>query len=202
MDGKIDLLKLAATDAKLPSELCDDLAESLGYFSTLKGFRDGIIHARVLDSALGLGEVVERRARHSEVLLTKDALNGLYDHLNAIATELACWILIWYQIRQLMNREADDPAREQFAEALLDGCSQYQSRRNERRSLPPLPKFPSESELAEAWAQARVVEEMAWFQPLSQPHQRSGLSEAVRSTVGTQGSPAPLTSKPPQEEKG
>src|SRR3990170_468544 len=67
IDGKIELIKLATADVRLPSELRDDLAESLGYFTTLKSYRDGIIHARVLDSALGLGEVVERRARHSEV---------------------------------------------------------------------------------------------------------------------------------------
>ena len=197
MDGKIDLLKLAAADVNLPCELRSDLAESLGYFGTLKTYRDGVIHARVLDAVLGIGEVVERRARHSEVLLTTDALNSLYNHLNAVAFELADWILIWYQIRQLLNCEADDPAREQFAEALLSACSQYRSHQTQRQSLPPLPKFPSESEMQEAWDKARAVEEMGWFQPLSEPIRRSCLSEAVRSTTGVQGPPLPLA----QEKK-
>jgi hypothetical protein len=110
-EEKTELLKLAAADMSLPSDLREDLAETLSYFLTLKGYRNGIIHARVLDAILGLGEVRGRGARHWEVLLTTVALNGLYDHLKAVTDELASWILIWYQIRQLMSRDADDSER-------------------------------------------------------------------------------------------
>jgi hypothetical protein len=187
-EDKTELLKLAAADMNLPSDLREDLAETSSYFLTLKGYRNGIIHARVLDAALGLGEVRGRGARHWEVLLTKDALDGLYEHLKAVANELASWILIWYQIRQLMSREADDPERSKFEKALLGACSQYQARRTERQSLPKLPEFPSESEMQEAWAKARAAEDMAWFQPLPTPSQRSGL---VRGGEEHNGHPRP-----------
>jgi hypothetical protein len=46
--------------------------------------------------------------------------------------------------------------------------------------------------MQEAWAKARAAEDMAWFQPLPTPSQRSGLSEAVKSTMGTHAPPHPL----------
>jgi hypothetical protein len=141
---------------------------------------------------LGLGEVIGRSARHSEVLLTKDALNALYEHLNAVANELATWILIWFRIRQLMMSEDFDAARPQYEADLLNACAQYQSHRSQRRSLSPLPDFPSELEMQEAWDKARAAEEMPWFQPLSQPIHRTGLSEAVKSTIGIQAPPLAL----------
>ena len=144
MDGKIDLLKLAAKEFNLPTNLQSDFAETLGYFATLKTYREGVIHARVLDADLGLGEVIERRARHSEVLLTETALDGLYAHLDAVSHELACWIVIWLKLRNLTLLDAGDPKRAQIEADLLDATALYQSHRNKRLSLPPLPEFPEE----------------------------------------------------------
>src|SRR5690348_11648845 len=65
-EGKITIIKKAAKAIGLPEGLLFPIADTLGEngFAKLKSYRDGIIHARVVDADLGIGEVMERRARH------------------------------------------------------------------------------------------------------------------------------------------
>jgi hypothetical protein len=147
IDGKIEILKLAAADIGLPQDMRDFLADSLGNsgFSLFKKFRDAIIHARIHDPALGYGEVIESRGKMSQVLLTAEALTILFDHIEALKDELFSFLLIFVAAREINNRASDGPETEQLALRIRDGFAQAQRHRTRRLSLPPLPEFPEES---------------------------------------------------------
>jgi hypothetical protein len=87
-------LKLSNRGSKeqldLPTEILDFLSVTLGDgdFKLLKKYRDAVIHARIVNRVTGVGELLESRGKHTEVLLTKEALMGLYKRLEAIRMEL------------------------------------------------------------------------------------------------------------------
>ncbi|WP_439375340.1 hypothetical protein [Bradyrhizobium sp. DASA03120] len=145
LDGKIEIVKIAAAGMGMPEDMRLFLAEGLGEagFSQFKKYRDAIIHARIQDPALGYGEVVESRGRLVQVLLTAEALNILADHLDALSQELACFILLFMKIREVYNEPIQDT--EPFAREILDLFARAKRHRKNRQFLPPLPKFPEES---------------------------------------------------------
>jgi hypothetical protein len=65
IDGKIELVNLAFLSAGATDEAKDLLAETLGGsgFGQLKGYRDAIIHARVLDAPAGIAQASAKRGR-------------------------------------------------------------------------------------------------------------------------------------------
>lgn len=152
IDGKIELIKKTATALSLPSELRLQVADTLGKtgFSLLKSYRDGVIHARVLDADLGIGEHVGRRAQHIDVLLKADALDALADHLRAISIEITSLIFVFLTAQKLAAAAPDDPKTAQLLEDIQDDISLYREYQSHRLSLPPLPEFPEEPEDSEA----------------------------------------------------
>jgi hypothetical protein len=89
-DGKIEIMKAAAANLGAPEPLRVALAEALGLdgFGQLKAYRDVIIHARVLDSSVGIGISAPKRGKFSEILLTTAALDGVYERLELLRLEL------------------------------------------------------------------------------------------------------------------
>jgi hypothetical protein len=75
VDGKIAIVKSAAQHLGVPEDIRSFLAETLGEgaFGLLKTYRDAVTHARFVDQAMGIGEYIESRGRHVEVL----TLSGL-----------------------------------------------------------------------------------------------------------------------------
>jgi hypothetical protein len=156
IDGKIHLIKHAATVWGMPPEMSEALSFSLGKngFETLKKYRDGVIHARPWDAKNAVGVFVERQNRRVEVLLSAEALNGLATRLDVLWLELRALKEAYLPLRnKAVESKASARRREQLEAEYQAAMAQYQSYRSQRLSLPPLPEFPeplTQDELLEA----------------------------------------------------
>lgn len=151
LGDKCLLAKDAITELHRLAVICferDDLANilhmkgSIGDFETLKTYRDAVIHARVGDSRDGLGTFIDYNARVLDVLMTAEALTGLYDRLVLCRQEFhgivdVCSLLFTGMTYGPFGPTGLPPSLE--APARLKSVLDLQ---NQRRSLPPLPAFP------------------------------------------------------------
>jgi hypothetical protein len=200
VDGKIAIVKSGAKELGIPENIRNFMAESLGEgaFKLFKKYRDAIIHARILDPIAGIGELLESKGTHSEILLTASALNSLYDHLDMLRLELTNLLLVTISAQILSNLSSDDPKTAQCEAEIQENFAQAQAHRTRRLSLPPIPGFPSESELRELENLARRnqigmlsgwMQSGDWIMPQRPPQMSPALHEA-------QTGPVP---RPPQE---
>lgn len=152
MDGKIEIIKDAALDLGMPEEMQKFLSVSLGQdnFGLFKKYRDAVIHTKIFDPALGIGELIERRGKHMQVLITAEALDSLYEHIVALTNEIFPFLRMFMNIRKAMNPARDDKEKKLLLADILTYFSQAQAHRNNRLSLKPLPKFPQEPEPPES----------------------------------------------------
>ena len=161
VDGKIELAKIAMKDLGASDEAMQLIAQSLGQdgFTLMKQYRDAVVHARVLDAPAGLAQSPGKRGKTNEVLLTVDALNGLYERLALIRRELieAYQITLRLFVDRYISKMAvhlRQPAPHLAAIADLGqshseskiqaAIVRYREHQNRRLSLPPLPEFPDE----------------------------------------------------------
>lgn len=136
IDGKIEIINKAASDLGVPEECQRLIQGSLGDLKSLKAFRDAVIHARIYDSTRGIGTVVERRARISQVLLTAATLDALYERLVMLREELGLVMNIFDLHRTSRGLNIDITSDVQ---PRADRLREIQTR---RRALPRLPDFP------------------------------------------------------------
>lgn len=202
---KIDIIKLAAKPYLRKKEQ-EALAHSLGAegFGLLKSYRDGVIHVRHLSPVTGVGLELDKKANAFDLLVRQDALDAAYDHLVILNQELLATRELFLAINVLNRREAADPDRPLFEQSIVTARHLIQSRKSERRSIPPIPKIPSETELRDAESQHQLSDLAMMIQSLGQwmvPHKPARLSEAVQSTLGVKAPPLALTNTPPAPKK-
>lgn len=123
-----------------------------------KKYRDAVIHARIIDQKAGVGELIESKGRHIEVLLTADTLNALHDHINTLRPELATLLTALLHAEILSEMPPDDPERSLCAAKLQVCFAQAQSHRTQRLSHPPIPGFPPEEQLKKLGSPAQEVQ--------------------------------------------
>jgi hypothetical protein len=197
IDGKIEIIKVALRELGAPKEAQALLCETFGDagFKELKKYRDGVIHARTLDAPSGIAGTAINRGKFYEVLLSKVALDGLYDRLVLIRLELieACNIamaLAMVRTFTKLNMQFGlvapqflplfDQTRAAHESNIQAATSRFRENHTRRLSLPPLPEFPSESELQQAHLQwiadqqaARTGWHLSFPEPVSAPHLRA-----------------------------
>jgi hypothetical protein len=104
--------------------LHDAIFDTLGAASGYRKYRDITIHSRLIDSKNEIGEMAIRRGDIEEVLMSKDALNSLYDHFQALKDELNS-LISWFQaMAHFLALGDDDKAvqrimREQIAARMV-----------------------------------------------------------------------------------
>ena len=152
-DGKTAIIKVAAkSHIGFPESICKMIEETCGVCERHKKFRDGIIHAHILDPDDPVAETSQRRGITDEVLITEPALNALYDRLIAIRSELSEILSLIYVMKQRRNlqwRGIRGKPKLQIEQAILNGEARLRDRQKERQSLPPLPEFPKEPDQSE-----------------------------------------------------
>jgi hypothetical protein len=85
IDGKIGLIKFSLQNIlRLSEEFIKLTEDTLGAVAQFKGYRDTIIHSRVIDVGSEIAEMTFRRDKIEEVLITVDALTKLYDNIAAL----------------------------------------------------------------------------------------------------------------------
>ncbi|MCH8615765.1 hypothetical protein LZ016_06580 [Sphingomonas sp. SM33] len=146
VEGKVALIKFSAAHWGFSDKEQLFLAEALGDagFMMLKRWRDAVIHARLFDFRTGVARVPERQGRTSEVLLSLEALEGLYNRLVALKNELwSLWEILERRSR-LTRGGISDQHRERLERENSGAWAQAHERREYRLSLPPMPSFPED----------------------------------------------------------
>jgi hypothetical protein len=145
-DGKIAIIKKAARDhVYFPKAICVMIEATCGACEEHKRYRDGIIHARILDPHDAVAETTQRKGKTDEVLITEPALNALYDRLIAIQDELSEILSLVYVMKQRRNfqrKGISGRLKLQIEQAVRRGQALLRDRQKTRLSLPPLPQFP------------------------------------------------------------
>lgn len=202
VDGTLEIINRGAEQILDPKDarlLQDCLGD--GGFKHLKNYRDGVIHVRNLNVARGIGTKIDRRAAVFDYLVRQDALDAAYDILVAMQKELNAANLLILGMKELRATAADDPKKLQHGAAVKAAHTQFLQRRAARLALPPIPEFPSDSELRAAdlkHQQAQQAAYMGWYQEWDRPS-RPRLPpwlEAATYSVGT-----PLALHHSSEEK-
>jgi len=148
IDGQIEIIRKLRTlhmDIGVEEKVWKLIEISLSGITEYKRFRDGVIHARVLDAPQGIGEIIQKRGAREEILLTEKALNALYDRLVLLRSELVSITLIFekvsrhLQIDILRDKRPNTKSLSQDIQAYVSQLQQHQS---QRLLLQPLPGFP------------------------------------------------------------
>lgn len=145
-DGKIAIIKSAAKNHVGFSEtICKMIENTCGACEEHKRYRDGIVHARMLDPDDPIAETSQRKGKTDEVLVTEEALNALYNRLIANCGELSDVLSLIYLKKQLRNakqRELSRTMQSRIEQSIRHSETRFRDRQKGRLSLPPLPKFP------------------------------------------------------------
>jgi len=147
LDSTVLLAKKAICEFQAHPELHIEFSQSLDAFSDLKTYRDAVVHARIFHVPSGIGKGNLRKGKRLEVLLTEDALNGLYGKLDCLRDELTQLLVIVIALhlihtayrfspRQVAERKA------QFEPMIEAFIPRYRKYRDRRLSLKPHPTFP------------------------------------------------------------
>jgi hypothetical protein len=146
-DAKVALIKsVGKARLGISEELCEDLwkalDDALGGAKELKGHRDAVIHSQLIDPGEAVGQVI-RRDREYDVLLSQEALDGLYDRLIRVRNELRTVCLIFLILDEAVKGDAQADLKTLLRRPAVQAhVSQVQEHRKARLSLPPLPRFP------------------------------------------------------------
>lgn len=142
IDGKVAIIRKSSEiwGDVLNEEIFDLIENTLSSFLECKTYRDAVIHARAFDTLGGIGELMRRHGKKEQVLLTAEALNGLYDRLIILRQELICIAMLFSNARFAPYLAGLD--RQQPAPKVQEYAARLQEYQNDRRSLPPLPAFP------------------------------------------------------------
>ena len=145
IDGKIALVRKAAHDACFPDAAANIVKETLDEVGLYKTYRDAIIHARIFDRGSAIGQIIRKRGRIEQVLLSEEALKGLYDRLVILRKEMLAVLALFDLIRYVkitVRERLLDESISQHEPEFRGYVARLQEHQSQRQSLPPLPKFP------------------------------------------------------------
>lgn len=167
VEGKILILKQCVECLCGIDGFSEALDQTLGKsgFNGLRTYRNTIIHARLINKHNSIGVTNPVKGAFTEVLLNKTALEGVYNRLIAMATELQYCCRYVRRARELVDfldqqntlravsrRKPDQLAQidRACAQTQIEGVSdlkellaQVRECQRQRISLPPLPEFPT-----------------------------------------------------------
>jgi hypothetical protein len=157
IDGKIALIKKAArVHFALPDSVADLVEVSMAAIHEHKTYRDGVIHARILDPDSEIAPSYASKGSEFEAIVSQAALDGPFDRLACLQLEIEDVLLILHHreitIRHVRKLEArghkkivkNDPELLSALRSTQEHVAQLQRHQNMRQGLPPLPSFPRE----------------------------------------------------------
>jgi hypothetical protein len=144
-DGKCEILVEAARLLhKMPDEHIDLIVDTLGAAKAHKSYRDGIVHAKILDPDADTAPTFERRGSVGEVFVTKEAMQNLYERIGWIRSEIEAVLFMFVALHDLREAETEDEIL-QVEQQLKVWNPRLLDRQAQRKALPPLPQFLRES---------------------------------------------------------
>ncbi|HYM17930.1 MAG TPA: hypothetical protein VEU06_05155 [Micropepsaceae bacterium] len=147
LDGIAQIIQIAIETLPLEDQARKEISAAVAQFSQLKVYRDVVVHARITDVPTAYAVRPDRKGGRSYTILTEKAVKTLWQHINAIRSELGEWATVISHARQLRYGPVKtDRHKEQLEEGLRVATAQARSHRTRRQSLPPLPTVPDEEE--------------------------------------------------------
>jgi hypothetical protein len=150
MEGKLAILRLRAEQSEiLTDEARSCIKTSLDAVAEYKTYRDAIVHSLTFDADQGIALETGRKAMSQQVLVTKEALAGLYQRLVLLIDELKSIDLLFRlgdeQGAMAIYRGKPEPLKLRREKDVPYGVSQTRELQRRRLTLPPLPTFPEDS---------------------------------------------------------
>ncbi len=148
VDDKVKLLKIIFEDFSkklgLDLESVSSVHNTLNELLILKDFRNGAIHVTHIDTGLNVGIVRNRDGKTSRVLLTVQALDGLYERLVYIYYELdsLCGMFALESPKMQGWRATIDPMRMEAEPSYQQWLRKLKDNQNRRKALPLMPEVP------------------------------------------------------------
>ncbi len=93
-NAKIKLIAAAAESMNFSDKIKKVIDNTTKEINQLSIFRNAVIHARVYDNTNGIGQLITRGGIE-QILLTEEALDGLYKRLVLIRHELRCILALF-----------------------------------------------------------------------------------------------------------
>jgi hypothetical protein len=189
LEGKVAIIQAAITDAanfddlKSIKSALSDLSGVVTEFMAFKKTRDTIIHARLVNVAAGIAKGTKQRGKTPyEVILSVEALEGYYGHVLALERVYDAGNKMLGTAITLTELAKDDLYKPQLLQLLESHSIQFQDHLRHRRSLLPLPQFPTEAEIQQAvsrWHEAQQAELRDWMKQFQLPPKRAVIDPAT-----------------------
>ena len=148
VDEKAELLKLFisdfATQLSLDQNSIDTIQNTINVFLDLKILRNASVHVTHIDTVSNTGIVKSRTGKTSRVLLTTQALDGLYNRLVCVHSELdfLCVALCIGISKMVTSRSGIDPFRMAAEPTYQEWLMKLKVAQDHRKALPPMPEVP------------------------------------------------------------
>lgn len=144
LDGKLAIIRKALQTYPIFAALNKDvIRETLSAIETHKRYRDGVIHARIIDPDDPVAETPKGRGATDEVLVTQQSLDALYARLRLLKEETSA-VAFLIHLSRLRQAAIDDRGIELAELQSQDTTARLRNYQQSRLSLPPLPPFPEE----------------------------------------------------------
>jgi hypothetical protein len=144
LEGKYALIKLCAKHWGFDEQELSMLGDALGDggFHGLKKWRDGVVHARLHDINSAVATLTQKQGKTEEILLSSDALKGLYERLEWMRRELSGFLKILRKKSRIKRGDFAAQHKERLEQEVQAEWLRVRERRSQRQSLPPMPEFP------------------------------------------------------------
>lgn len=144
-DGIVALISYTARAISLREDVEKLVINTLeNGFGEVKSLRDAVIHARLIDMRTSIGLSRGRQAKEDIVLLSEDALQGLYHRLLYLKEELInCGFII--DNHQRISKGGSEKDIAQLEESIQGAIARLRLYQSQRLSLPPLPPVPDQA---------------------------------------------------------
>lgn len=149
--SKLKLLRKCAAHARIldqPAKKCIEVA--LNAYSEFSTYRNALIHHHIYDPKKGIATYVDQSGKSYQILVTYEALSGLYTKLTIYHHELIALAELFlmeiapdsFSYRDANGEKLRDQRKLLHERAIPDATRRVVERQNKRLSLPPLPLFP------------------------------------------------------------
>jgi hypothetical protein len=163
LESTIVLAKKAIREFGSHPELHEEFSQSLDAFMELKGYRDATIHSRMFHVPTGIGKANIHKGKRREILLTVNALKGVYDRFVCLRDELMYLLVVVINLHLIHMAFRFAPLqltqrRKQIEPMIQAFLPQYRESRARRLSLAPLPTFPEIPEDQQGADMTKILE--------------------------------------------
>ena len=208
LEAKVAIIKKGVADTLDDAEKrALDISFGAHCYEKIKTVRDSLAHLRHLNIGddIGLLLKVSKDLKVFDVLARQDVLDITYAQLVSFHREIFTTLRLVSNIKLLKKVEPGDPKNEQYEQRIQECRDLIHRHRKYRLSLPPIPEFPSESELREAEIRVQQSQLALTMASLGQwliPPLPEKYSAAASSSTAVVLPPLPLREVHPDPKKG